>query len=383
VKKTIRLTAFAVGLGLVSTLAGMGTAQADPGTPQPPYRALQGEGSDTSEAVMNALSEVVKDQVGTPLIASYNAVGTSGFQTRVSASCVYQGNPNPSSSYVEGFRANGSGNGRKALTDAFTAGKTTSGCLDFARSSSVGAAQASLPLSYVPFALDSLAFAVTNTSNFPRQLTFQDLKDIYHCTYPGTTGASPSLHALIPQAGSGTRSSWLALVGLTESDLTTASAFACVSDQKTRTGRGGSQPIEEHFGNVLDNNSIVGISVAQYIAQSEGAMADVRGRAVLGAVSDGAVTPTLSYPMSMNSSYGTVSGNASLNVPATRQIYNVVPNKVLNNADPAFNQTAVNVFVDTDGSAGVNTSLLCAQSSVIAKFGFGILANCGQVAVTQ
>jgi ABC-type phosphate transport system substrate-binding protein len=380
VKKTIRLVAAVLGLGMVSALAGAGVAQADPATPQPPYRALQGEGSDTTESVMNALSEAVKDGSNNPLIASYNALGSSGFQTRASSSCVYTGNPTPASAYVEGARANGSGNGRKALTDAFTTGKTTNGCLDFARSSSIGAAQAALPLSYIPFAQDSVAFAVTNTSNFSRQLSFQDLKDIYHCTYPGTTGTTPTLKALIPQAGSGTRSFWLGVVGLTESDLTSASAFPCVSDQKSRTGRGGSNPIEEHFGNVLDNNSIVPISVAQYIAQSEGTSADVRGRAVLGAFTDGA--GTASYPMSLNASYGTVSGNATLNAPATRQVYNVVPNKVLNNADPSYNPTAVSVFVDTDAGA-TNTSLLCAQSAVIAKYGFGLLANCGQVAVTQ
>ncbi len=381
-KKTTNLTAVVIGLGLVSTLVGVGTAQADPATPQPPYRALQGEGSDTTEAVLNALSETVKDGSNNALIASYNALGSSGFQTRAASNCVYTGNPTPNSAYVEGARANGSGNGRKALTDAFTAGKTTFGCLDFARSSSIGSAQAALPLSYIPFALDALAFAVTNTSSFARQLSYQDVKDIYHCVYPGTTGATPTLHALIPQAGSGTRGSWLALVGLTESDLTSASAFPCVSDQKTRTGRGGSQPIEEHYGNVLDNNSIVPLSVAQYIAQSEGTMADVRGRAVLGAWTDGTLGGTVSYPMAMNQTYGTVSGNATLNAPAARQVYNVVPNKTINSGDPAFNQTAVDVFVDTDAGAA-NTSLLCLQSAVIAKFGFGVLSNCGQVAVTQ
>ena len=382
-KKQIRFAAVVLGLGMASTLAGMGAAQADPATPQPPYRALQGSGSDSTEAVMNGLAEAVKDGSGNPLIASYNALGTSGFQTRATSNCVYQGNPTPNSSYVEGFRANGSGNGRRALTDAFTSGKTTFGCLDFARSSNIGNAQPSLPLSYVPFAQDSLAFAVTNTSNFSRQLSYQDIKDIYHCTYPGTTGVSPTLKALIPQAGSGTRGSVLGIVGLTEADLTNASAFPCVSDQKSRTGRGGNNPIEEHYANVLDNNSILLMSVAQYIAQSEGTMADVRGRAVLGAITDGTGTGVPSYPMLMNPSYGTVSGNATLNFPALRQVYNAVPNKVLNSGDPAYNPTAVQVFVDTDPSTGVNTSLLCAQSSVISKYGFGLLPNCGQVAVTQ
>lgn len=382
-KRKNRLAGVVLGLAAVSTLAGVGAAQADPGTPQPPYRALQGEGSDSTEAVMNGLAEAVKDTNGVPLVASYNALGTSGFQTRATSNCVYTGNPTPNSSYVEGARANGSGNGRRALTDAFTSGKTTFGCLDFARSSNVGSAQPSLPLSYIPFAQDSLAFAVTNTSNFSRQLSYQDLKDIYHCTYPGTTGASPSLKALIPQAGSGTRGSILSIVGLTESDLTSASAFPCVSDQKSRTGRGGANPIEEHYANVLDNNSILMMSVAQYIAQSEGTMADVRGRAVLGAITDGTSATAPSFPMVMNPQYGTVSANATLNFPALRQVYNVVPNKTLNSGDPAYNPTAVQVFVDTDASAGTNTSLLCAQSSTITKFGFGLLANCGQVAVTQ
>lgn len=374
-----RLSVAVVGLGLATAVLGSGVAQADPATPQPPFRTLQGEGSDTTENVMNALSEVVVDGSNNKLIASYDANGTSGFQTR-STGCTYTGNPTPASSYVEGARANGSTNGRKALADAVTAGKTTFGCLDFARSSS-GSGTFGFSSTYIPFAKDALGFAVTNTSLFPRQLTYATLKAIYTCQFTGIDGtAGGGYKALIPQAGSGTRSFWLGVVGLTDdtnptTGLGVTGSFPCVTDQTDYGTRGGSKPIQEHLANVVKNNAIVPVSVAQYIAQSEGTSADSRGRAILGAISDGA--GTVSYPMSLNNTYGTVStGTPTLNAPITRDVYNVVPTASITSGNPAFKQAAVDVFV---GSTG----LLCNQSAVIAKYGFGLLgSSCGSTTKT-
>lgn len=336
---------------------------------------------------MNALSEVVKDGGGNKLIASYNALSSSGFQTRASSNCIYKGNPtagdptptSKSSDYVEGYRANGSGNGRKALADAVNNAKTTFGCLDFARSSS-GSGTFGFASTYIPFAKDAVSFAITNTSKFPRVLTLQDLKDIYTCQYAGINGTpGGGYKALIPQAGSGTRSFWLGVVGLTEDSTTglgNPSLFPCVTDQTDFGTRGGTHPMEEHQAKWVNNTAIVPVSIAQYIAQSEGTLADQRGRAVLGAISDGAASPTLSYPMLLNNSYGTVAASGSpLNAPVTRDVYNVVPTAAITSGNASFNQTLVDVFVGS-------TSKVCQQSAVIQQYGFGLLGTCGDTTKT-
>ena len=366
-----RLSVAVVGFGLATAVFGAGIAQADP-TDQPPYRALQGSGSDTTENVMNALSDVVKDANGHKTIASYDSLSTSGFKTRTDG-CSYTGNPTPASAYLEGARANGSGNGRKALADAVNPAKTTFGCLDFARSSS-GSGTFGFASTYIPFAKDAVAFAVTNTSVFPRTLTLVELKAIYTCQFTGVDGTpGGGYKALLPQAGSGTRSFWLGVVGLTEPALGVTGAYPCVTDQTDYGVRGGSKPIQEHLGNVVKNNAIAPISIAQYIAQSEGAIPDSRGRAVLGAFSDGA--GAVSNPMSLNTTYGTV-GAANLNAPVTRDVYNVVPTAAITSGNAAYNQAAVDTFVGANG-------LLCSQSATIAKFCFGVLgAACGSTTKT-
>ncbi|MFL6106571.1 MAG: hypothetical protein ACJ72L_06390 [Marmoricola sp.] len=373
--KGIKRRAIAVlGLSVASALIGVGVANADPVIPVGGHtydRPLQGEGSDTTEGVMNGLSEVVTSG-GNKVISSYNALGSTGFQTRASG-CTYTGNP--ASGYVEGQRANGSGPGVNALNDAFvTPTKATNGCLDFARASSVQGAQ-TVGMTYVPFAKDAVAFAVTNSSNIPRSLSIADLTAMYRCTYPGFTGATPTRHALLPQAGSGTRKFWLSKIGVTEQNITDdrAAGKNCVSDQKDRTSLGGSNFIEEHQGNVLDDNSVVPISIAQYIAQSQGSLADVRGRAILGTVVDqnssGSTPATqFSLPMSMNASYGNVTGGVTM----SRDVYNVIPTQTVGNGSYALlNQTFVG-----------NSSLVCQNSATILKYGFGTVANCGDTSTT-
>src|SRR5262245_64914811 len=78
-----RLAVAAAGIAVATSFIGSGIAHADPADPQPPFRALQGEGSDTTEGVMNALSERITNHgTNTKLIASFNALGATGFTTR-------------------------------------------------------------------------------------------------------------------------------------------------------------------------------------------------------------------------------------------------------------------------------------------------------------
>ena len=319
---SLKLLAGVAGVGLLAF--GAGTAQADPiGSPAGNTRPLIGVGSDTTQGVMNALSNAVTVN-GQKVIASYDAVGSATISTTTAAAC--QGLPRP----------NGSGAGRTALITQLN----SNNCFTFSRSSSLTQTAASPNLTYVPFAIDAVTYAIAPNSALPRDLSLDDLHGIYTCD-PGYVGTGPNfaIHALLPQAGSGTRSFWEATVGITEADVV-AGKYPCISD--TKNGK----PIEEHDGRVLDANSIAPFSIAQYIAQGSGTLADLRGSSVLGNING---VPSLL----LNTSSA-----------ATREVYNVIPTSKVNVSPYS------NVFV---GSA----SGICQQQSVIKSYGFGIDANCG------
>lgn len=373
-----RFSVAAIGLGVAGTLISAGMAVADPsGSPTGNTRPLQGTGSDTSEEVMQAMSDAVLVS-GSKAIASWNAVG-GAFTSRPSG-CAFSATGGTAPA-----RPNGSGQGRTALVASeTTGGGAASGqdCLDFARSSSVGGTTG-VGLTYIPFAKDAVAFAVTSTSNLPRQISLADLKAMYDCTYPGfeDNSASPgwqsTFKALIPQSGSGSRDFFYnTILGYANSTLTGSpdTVRGCVSDEKDKSGRGdytNNNGIQEHRANVLDDNSIVGVSIAQFIAQATGTSPSFIGRGVLGSIANNAGT-TVSYPFALNNSYGTVAGVADpQNAPATRDIYNVVPTADL--SDP-----------EVDAVFTGNDSLICLQAAVIAKYGFGNLgADCGSTILTR
>lgn len=313
----------AAGL-LTGTVCGS-VASADPsGTPT--YRQLAGVGSDTTQGVMNGLSQVVTIN-GVKVLGSYDAVGSTNVTTK---------DPATTPGCTMG-RPNGSGAGRTALTNSLQAGN---GCLDFSRSSSLNLAAATPGLTYVPFAVDAVSYAITPTSSVPRKLALTDLKAIYHCD-PNYVGTGPNfgLNVYLPQAGSGTRSFWESTMGITDADVV-AGVYPCIKDTKNGA------PVEEHDGRVLDDNSIAPFSIAQYIAQSSQTIADLRGRAILGTV-DG-VSPT-----TLNSGFG-----------VKRDVYNVIPTSKIGTAPWST------VF------AGPN-SLICQQTNVINTYGFAANAHCG------
>ena len=328
-KLSTRLAAVTAGLGLAVSGLGLGTAFADPvGDPQ--FRVLAGVGSDTTEEVVQGLSEVVIDGT-TKQIASYNAQGSAQIQTKATGCTIN--------------RPNGSGSGRDAFQAALTG---STGCLDFARSSSsMGTfrSPAGAPkLSYVPFAKDAVAYAVTSTSTLPRSLTFAQLQAIYKCESTGGGTFKP----LLPQNGSGTYSFWLTkMYGSSSVNL---ADFPCV-----RQNAG-----QEHDGRILDDNSIVPFSVGQFIAMAGGTVQDKRGRAVLGQV-DG------TQPLNLNTGYSNL----------TRNVYNIIPAAKTDGAtitDPLYSS----VFGPT---GKVCTG---AGAATIQQFGFGLLgATCGTIESTS
>lgn len=396
-----RRLAAAFGVGLAAVMIGAGVANADPVVPgggNAYDRPLQGEGSDTIEGVMNGLSEVVVDpnDSSKKLIASWDAKSSTGFTTRnpaTNANCTYTGNPTPDNAvYAEGKRANGSGNGQKALRDAFTSGSATFGCLDFSRSSSAPGASnlGTVGVYGVPLATDGLTFVRTSSSLVPKQLTKAQLQGAYHCSFGNfknntNPASATNFKALIPQAGSGTRKDWLNLVGISEADLT-AGLYPCVTDQfdlaqRRAASDPNSNPIQEHDSRAVNNFAIGPVSIAQWIAQKGGALTDVQGAAVMGTIKSSAATdPAVSYPIVLNDTYGDV-GVPAENFAGTRTVYNVVPRSTIN-AGAGQNPIAVLAFVDTDSSPSVNTSLICQRTDIIKKFGFAPIASCGSTTLS-
>jgi hypothetical protein len=321
------LIAAAAGAGVLSlALATLPLAQADPIGP-PQYRELAGMGSDTTQTLMNALAEIVTIN-GTKVIGSYDAIGSTTVATKSTAACAAVP------------RANGSSPGRDALLKSLQA---NDGCLQFARSSSSRGTFTSTPsMTWIPFATDALTFAVRGDGDVPRELTKAQIVAIFKCEVP-------TIQPALVQTGSGTRSSWLSYVGITEAQIA-AGTYKCLVPEKDGGTFPGNLP-QEHDGRELKKNQIMPYSAAVYQAQLYGTAPDRRGRSVIGVV-DG-IVPTI-----INSGFGNL-----------RDVNNIIPTAKVTDA----NSTEYKVFVGTG-------SLICKAKPQINLQGFGDLkdaSKCG------
>ncbi|WP_405793691.1 hypothetical protein [Streptomyces sp. NBC_01506] len=316
VKSRARIGAL-VGAAALALGALAVPASADPAPGS--YRVLAGVGSDTTQDVFNGLGNAIDSG---SLIASYNATGTTTIKTRAT-NCVIP-------------RPNGSSAGINALRNAVD---NNTGCLDFARSSRGVSNTSTTDLTFIPFGKDAVTFAVRGDSALPTALTTAQLTSIYTCNTTTLNGVA--LTPLLPQAGSGTRSFFLGVLGLTEDTF-----GSCVDDT-----------VQEHNGEELDSaGDIAPYSIAQYIAQGNqpGDVVDRRGFAVLGAVNG--AQPQLA------------DGSLNTAFPFNRDVYNVVPTNKLTVANIA------GTFVGTG-------SKVCARPTLIKEYGFGTISNCGSTAL--
>jgi hypothetical protein len=321
------LIAAAAGAGVLSlALATLPLAQADPIGP-PQYRELAGMGSDTTQTLMNALAEIVTVN-GTKVIGSYDAIGSTTVATKSTAACAAVP------------RANGSSAGRDALLKSLQA---SDGCLQFARSSSSRGTFTSTPsMTWIPFATDALTFAVRGDGDVPRELTKAQIVAIFKCEVP-------TIQPALVQTGSGTRSSWLSYVGITEAQIA-AGTYKCLVPEKDGGTFPGNLP-QEHDGRELKKNQIMPYSAAVYQAQLYGTAPDRRGRSVIGVV-DG-IVPTI-----INTGFGNL-----------RDVNNIIPTAKVTDT----NSTEYKVFVGKD-------SLVCKAKPQINLQGFGDLkdaSKCG------
>jgi hypothetical protein len=325
------------GACLATLSLAVGSAVADPSTTP---RNLNGTGSDTTQGVMNALSNVVA--IGGNLqIGSWDAATAPG-QTfnEGTAACASVSRPS------------GSNNGIIALVNDRTA---ATHCLQFARSSSDNhTSHVGDHLTYIPFATDAVAYAIRGPggtatgSGINRNLPVSTLKTIY--TQTGTTCLA-NFEPLLPQSGSGTRKFFLETVlGLgAGADVPNYAGptglHPCVKD----TDAAGN-PLLENTGNLLTTDKqIEPYAVSSWIAQTTKNVTDVHGVALLGNI---AGTPSL-----------------AINTTATgvRPVFNVVPNVLVQG--PSNSKT---VFVGSN-------SLVCQNSATILKQGFVTNPLCGDI----
>jgi hypothetical protein len=387
---------FGICVGAIALIVGTFAApvQADPAAAT--FGQLVGLGSDTTQDVVNGLAAAITPGAASVApagsLASYFATGSSTVVTRSGA--------------AEIPRASGSSSGRdmllvsmgalasKTITAANGLGGVSSlsatkdnsvGMIDFARSSSgLSTALSNGVVTYIPFARDAVTAAVNPASPLavvPFVLGSAEvpgepsLYNIYRgvVRYAYITGdegsyaynsvgataeAAPAgttayaIQAYLPQAGSGTRSYFISKVNLTEPNVITINT-ATPDTIKSTYGEG--LAVQEHDGSVVesDPHGVVAFSISQWVAQANlKAETDRRHGAVLTPMNG--VAPTTGS--------GTSFATNPLFTAMVRDVYNIVPSRLADDETSAIND----MFVGA-------TSKVCAASSTITAFGFGLM----------
>jgi len=420
--KISSISKVAVALGINALVLGglvAGPVSADPAAGV--YADLVGTGSDTTQDIMNGLSAALGENPdsGDLYLASYDAAPGD----MVAGDCnTADDKITPQEGGVTFVRPNGSSNGRDTLraaigqassasvksyacglsggASATLTAATIAGAVHYARSSSgpgAGDTTSIGVLAYVPFAKDAMTVAVSPTTKIPA-LTFGTAS--VNTSFGGVTGkVEPTLYALytckatqvivpasgssflangnyveqagdvahplnvyIPQAGSGTRSYWIARFNVTETNITDGAANASCLDATINGGANAGEAVQEHSGLAVgsDDYAVTPHSIPTYVAQNNevpGVTSRING-AVLHPI--GGINPTTGTGTSkaMNPAYLTSTKTSMLG----RLMYNIVPSRTLDDPTSLENE----VFAGTD-------SLLCQETATITTYGYGLL----------
>jgi hypothetical protein len=334
-------------------------------------------------------------------IASYKAVGSATVKTRSNRLPI--GRFNGSSAgrdalYVAIGRldtasipvaANTDGSARPAVTPTTA---QLAGNIDFARSSSgPSGARADGVVTYIPFGIDAMTYATSPNSKIPSGIPIGtdgntsevSLKNIFKGNItkvitnasgefikletpnyvPQAGETQNTINAYIPQAGSGTRSFWIgsSVINITEAQIAAGSTAA--KDQWSDNGV--LKPVQEHDGSAVanDNFALVGFSIAQFVAQTNGVSPSRLKGAVLRTMAPTAggeaVDPTTGTGTNLVTNPNWVA--------IKRTVYNIVPTAL---ANAAGTNAIKRAFV------GEN-SLVCKEKATIQKYGYGLLTYPG------
>ena len=253
-----KITALGVAAGMLIT----GVVLAGPASAEPVSGSYVAVGSDTLEASMNALANgtsvtgsTVRVAAGGNAFGNYDAFPTG---TRIQTK--------PGGSYF--VRPSGSGNGRDALRASITGnawqGTVITGQVDIARTSNGPGSNANAAglLAYVPYARDGMAYAYKAADSAAAavlaDLSTAELTAIYSASTP-TVIDGITISPRLPQSGSGTRAFFLGAIA-----VPTPGAAGAAADN---TSAGPA----ENDATVLGVNQIIPFSVANWVAQVNGA----------------------------------------------------------------------------------------------------------------
>jgi ABC-type phosphate transport system substrate-binding protein len=258
----------ATAVALAGILAG--TAAADPAVIPPPDNSITTAGSDTIQALGNQWSTDFNASTPTPANNFYSWDAFPGSATIVpKAGCASITRPNGSSAGIAAMNAN--------ATVVGPDGKTYN-CLDTARSSRAFNSATDTGDVAVLFAHDAITWAANSGGNSVATLTPAQLTSIYKanagsCVKWSDVGGTSTnaIVPVLPQISSGTRSTFLADLG-----LTTATVGSCVVNGNGQT------VIEENEGtncafwtgtcppNTTANPDVIyPFSVGSYICQAD------------------------------------------------------------------------------------------------------------------
>ncbi len=265
------------GACLATFTLTIGSAVADPTVPYgPPYRPLAGVGAETTQGVLNFLSDIIKDGSGNKLIASFdNAPQPDTIKTKADCS-------------ISRPAQGGAG------TDALVASiQGNNDCVDFARAVTDDSATRPPGLTYIPFAVDALTYAIRDDSNVPKNLSIAQLAAIYNCQ-------NLSFKPLLGVFGAGNRTFFLKKLGITDApDLVSQPGHTCIKDTDS-TGA----PLLANDGRLLtDPDQLVTYSSAPYLAQVNNVVPDKHGTAILASINS--IHPTITNPPSPAVTYAT------------------------------------------------------------------------------
>lgn len=345
-RKTLRpMVAAIVGIATAATLFGAVPASAgvltDPPN-TPPKSDVVGVGSDTTQDVMGLVGPTLAKS---GFSANYNATNPRnklwGYDAFGSPSSI-----TPSQGCDEIVRPSGSSAGIAALKADQAAGNN---CIDYARSSRVKNPATDGDLVFVPFARDGVTWATYPKTaggtrfNAPKDLTTAQLTSIFNCSVTNWNevgGKNAPIEPYLPQSGSGTRSFWLAAIGV-------PTPGPCVNQPAAFPENDGSAtPVEDR------PNAILPYSIAKYVAQTNGLGDDVRAGSVLRNING--TKPIVRDRL-----------NADFSPAFLRNVFNVLKPEDLG-------KKAISKVFATDG-------YICNHAKITQTFGFGKLtgASCG------
>jgi ABC-type phosphate transport system substrate-binding protein len=288
IRKIVVTGAAVAALSLVGTALAVSPAHADP-SPLPPWPSLTdivGVGSDTITPLFDAETSAYNSTDPTDNWYSWDAVNpTTGAVGDEIITKTSDPNDNPPTDLTCQIpRPDGSSQGISALENNTQDG--TAYCIDYARSSRPPETSDPNTIAFDSLAEDAITWATpagtsSDPSPVPSTLTLQDLVNIYECNdtnWDQVGGSDAAITPVLPQSGSGTRASFLLMLGAIAGDAPgTQLAFgSCVVNGESSEGN----PIEENTGVTTGDEQVYGTttspnvgviapySIGDYIAQT-------------------------------------------------------------------------------------------------------------------